>query len=566
VEYTGSSWIRPSGFLLGAATLVALALVVSHADFIPLWDGRVYADCVIDAVKNGFRPYWLRCGDHSSHAYVLLAGAARWLLPNGTLSFVLIDSLLFAAACLGFYRLVRLALPGRDLEVERALATGVFMLQPSFLASVLQPNVDLPVLAGFVWCLVTLIERRWVWTVVVGVATAFSKETGVLVYGVTVACYALWLIARDPRPWRERVVAVGRMAPLAIPLVVFSAYVIAYLVLRPTTTAVWKGETSRSAMAHQLIVPRFDDVTAAYLAMIFVLNFAWIPTLAVIADLAASLRGRLGHRVRAVAGLDSGVVGLLTLVTIGVVYFLTRFATYTNPRYVLVAVAMVLAMFVIALVRLRVSPAFRRGLLAAYAVVLVVSMLRTIDPVSRLVFGTFPVGSHEMLRITSITKECCGPVGRDQLAYSLEFTIFDALVSDALAATTGAVDSLTIVLPDSSDWYLVEQFDRTSRRRTLDERNTRDAWVIVASTAISGQVRPPATAWYFALPNHDFGDGLRKLTPVYAIGPARRVERRGYAMSIYRLVLKQTRPLYGAGVAVTRPTPSRAFVLPHREP
>ncbi len=566
MEHTEPRWQRPSVFVLGVATLVALALVAAHADFVPLWDGRFYAECVIDAAKNGLRPQWLRCAGHPSHAYVLLAGFARWLAPNGTLSFVVVDSLLFAAASLGFYRLMRLALPARELEVERAQATAVFMLQPSFLASVVQPNLDLPVLAGFVWCIVTLIERRWVWTIVVGLAMAFSKETGVLVYGVAVVCYVVWCIARAPRPWRARAAAVGRMAPLAIPLVVFGAYVLVYVVLQPRSAAVWTGETSRAAMARQFVVPRFDAVTAAYLAMIFVLNFVWIPTLAIAADLGTALRARLTRSVRTASGLDSGIVGFLALVTIGVVYFLTRFATYTNARYLLVAVAMVVAMLVIALVRLPISPAFRRGLLAAYAALLVVSALRTVDPVSRLVFGTFSVGSHEMLSMSSITKECCGPVGRDQLAYSLEFTVFDDLLTEALQATTGDVDSLTFVLPDSSDWYVVERFDRTSRRRTLDERNTRDPWVMVASTAISSRVRPPAKAWYLALPNQDFADGLRKLATMYAIGPGRRVERRGYAMDIYPLVLRQTRPLDGAGVAVTTATPSRILESLPREP
>jgi len=568
MEHTGPWWQRPAVLVLGAATLVTLALVAAHADFVPLWDGRLYADCVIDAVKNGMRPYWLRCAGHPSHAYVLLAGFARWLAPNGTLSFVVVDSLLFAAACLGFHRLMRLALPARELEVERAQATATFMLQPSFFAAVLQPNVDLPVLTGFVWCLVTLIERRWLWTVIAGLVMVFSKETGVLVYGVTLACYALWLVARDHRPWRDRAVAVAGMAPLAIPLALFAAYVLAYVVFRPTSAAVWEGETARGStgMVQQFIVPRFDEFTAAYLAMIFVLNFAWVPALAIASDLAVWLRARVGRRARPETGLDHGIVALLSIVSVALVYFLTRFATYTNSRYVIVAVVMLLAMFVISLVRLGLPRALRRGLLAGYALLLLVSTARTVDPLSRVVFGTFPVGSHEMLSMSSITHECCGPVGRDQLAYSLEFTVFDDLVSDALAATTGDVDSLTIVLPDEGNWYVVGRFDRATRRRTLDEDHSHDPRVMMVTTAVDGEVPPPAKAWYFALPNQDFADGLRKLGTLYAIGPEQRVERRGYGMSIYPLVLRQPRPSGGPGVAVTGATPSRALGSLPREP
>jgi hypothetical protein len=139
-------------------------------------------------------------------------------------------------------------------------------------------------------------------------------------------------------------------------------------------------------------------------------------------------------------------------------------------------------------------------------------------------------------------------------------------VSDALAAAAGDVDSLTIVLPDDGDWYVVERFDRASRRRTLDERNARDPWVMPAAAALSGEFPPPAKAWYFALPNQDFADGLRKLATSYDVGPEHRVERGGYGMSIYPLVLRQARPLSGPGVAVTRATPSRALESLPREP
>src|SRR6476469_6080447 len=100
--------------------------MLPRADFVPLWDGRVYADCVLEAVQNGLRQYWLRCAGHSSHVYVILAALARWIAPNGTLSFFVVDSLLLVAACVGFYRLMRLALPSRELDVERAQATAAF--------------------------------------------------------------------------------------------------------------------------------------------------------------------------------------------------------------------------------------------------------------------------------------------------------------------------------------------------------------------------------------------------------------------------------------------------------
>jgi hypothetical protein len=64
----------------------------------------------------------------------------------------------------------------------------------------------------------------------------------------------------------------------------------------------------------------------------------------------------------------------------------------------------------------------------------------------------------------------------------------------------------------------------------------------MATAAVSGELKSPEKAWYFAMPNQDFADGIRKLRTLYDVGPARRVERGGYAMSIYPLALRQPRP------------------------
>ena len=520
--------------ILGTAALVALGLIASRAGFVPLWDGRGYADCAIEAANNGFRPYFLRCYGHPSHIYVMLTGLAHRLATGSPVPFLAVDSLLFAAASVAFYRLTRLVLPGPERSMERAGATAAFVLQPSFLAMAVQPNIDVPVLAGFLWCLVTLIERRWVWTVLVGLATVFSKETGALLYGLTIACYGAWRITREPGNAREKIRMLVGMTPLATPVVVFAVYLAAYVILRPTANVLWEGESLRGGILRQFIIPRFDDVTASYAFMIFALNFAWIPALVVAVDAASALRARVRGAPRAVVGVDGDIVLLMSILTVVVIYFLTRFATFTNARYVSVALAMLLALFAIALARLNLPSAARSAVVVVYLVVLAGSAVRTIDPVSRLAFGTFRVGAHAFLRMTSITNECCGPNGRDQLAYNLQFTVFDDLIGDALAAVRGP-DGLTIVVPEAGGWHTIGPTDPTSGRRTLGTTGVREPRVFEDVVLLAGEAPLPVSAWYFALPNHD-ASGLGKLAASYAIGPERRVDRRGYTMSFFPMI------------------------------
>jgi hypothetical protein len=73
-------WTRPSVLVLGAATLVALALMLPRADFVPWTAGSTPTAF---RPRNGLRPCWLR-----SRAFVACGrpsrGARRWI-TNGTL-------------------------------------------------------------------------------------------------------------------------------------------------------------------------------------------------------------------------------------------------------------------------------------------------------------------------------------------------------------------------------------------------------------------------------------------------------------------------------------------------
>ncbi|MEZ4548259.1 MAG: hypothetical protein R3B51_11315 [Thermodesulfobacteriota bacterium] len=61
------------------------------------------------------------------------------------------------------------------------------------------------------------------------------------------------------------------------------------------------------------------------------------------------------------------------------------------------------------------------GVLAAVLILLGVSSLRTVDPVSKRIMGTFNFGSHEILDMASF-GDARGYHGRDQLVYNFEFT------------------------------------------------------------------------------------------------------------------------------------------------
>jgi hypothetical protein len=518
-----------------------------------MWDGYVYATEINDAASAPFSMSALRLAGHASQAYAAAAVTAQRLAPGSVRPLFVLSVALLGVAIIGFCRLLAIAFPGASLGPERALLAGAFMLQPSMLAAVVQPGLDLPLVPAFVWCAVFLLERRQVGVILAGIALAFTKETGLLLYGSLVGSYAVWTFIQPADDLRQRVTCVLRLAPLAAPVLVFGAYALYRRHTAPVgEPVVWNAGTAmiHQSLLRQLIVPRIDRYLASYLTIVLILNFAWIATAVTAAGgvmFATRLprvtwRAKWQHVVHSV----SSVPGLLVIVTLVTGYLLTRFASYANSRYLLPIMGLRDALFLAALLVLPIAVSARRTVLIVYAAALLVSAVRTVDPLSRAIYGTFRFGNHEMLRMTAIKLECCGP-GRDQLSYNLEFTRLESLANAALMEVRPG-DSTMIVFPDSTNWFVASRLDRTTSRRTVARVNTVAPLATETDSAALYLFRTRHVA-YIALPNGGLEAGRRQLDAAFSVGPERRVRQGGYWLSIYPLTPKTQPAENGAGAA-----------------
>ncbi len=523
---------RASFVTLSVAALAACALLATRMGYAPIWDGRIYAACIAAAAEH-FSAESLRCAGHASQAYAALAASAQRLAPDSSVPLLATNACLFAIACVGFHRLIRHVFPS-VASLDRALLTAAFVLHPAFLSAVVQPGLDLPLLPEFIWAVVFVLERRWLPLVLTGLALAFTKETGVLLYAVLLACYAVWFEVRAAGPFGERVNRVLRLAPLALPGVAFAAYLVVRRFASPGQSVIWYTGTTSDSLLGQFLVPRLDLYQVNYAVLILVLSFGWVVSATIGADAFVGIV-RAGHREppRPVPGADRANLGFLLLLAVATGYALTRFTTFGHTRYFLVVYGLLLVLFLGSLLRLGVGAAARRSALGGYAVLLLVSALRTVDPMSRRLYGTFAFGSHDMLRMTRVTGECCG-FGQDQLAYSLEFTVLQPLTDAAVGAIEASAPTPTIVLPDSTSWIFLDPPASGRRHFAFRLRSGEKPTVFEHREIVQGANRP-ASAFYIALPYGDNERAMRELKPLYEFRDQRRFERDGYAISVYRM-------------------------------
>jgi hypothetical protein len=221
----------------------------------------------------------------------------------------------------------------------------------------------------------------------------------------------------------------------------------------------------------------------------------------------------------------------ILLVFAATTYALTRYETYSHARYLLAIAPFFILVFVISLRVLLPRSALRYAILGVTFLLLLASDFRTIDPISRRVWGTFPFGKHELLKLTSWTNECCG-YSLDQLVYNLEYLKFDEIQSAIFADTrpTGR----TIFVGNAYADLTRPGGVTLEGRRTLRESDT----VRIRYLSVDEFQRlrvPPDTVYFIAFPNLDNGPDLQRLRRTYAVVSMKSYERSGYAIPVYTL-------------------------------
>ena len=535
----GSNLVR--GIHLAVAAIIAWMLLL-HVGYSPMWDGRIYADCISAAARD-LTPGALRCAGHAAHAYTGLAALVQFVSPGSFPLLLATNAALLLVACVAFHRLLALAFPVAELSVERAFLVAIFAAQPVLLAAVVQPGLDLAVVPAFIWCVVFALERRWLSLGVAGSALVFSKETGVLLYAILLMCSMLWHVRAELRgqmTLREAVRALPALAPLAL----FGAYLL-YRASLPDQPVLWSGGTTGRSVVSQFLIPTLDLYQLSYAAIILVLSFGWIFSAIIALDaIVGGVRALERKPSRDVNGADRSRLLFLVVLTIVTGYALTRFTTFGNPRYVLVPRLLLLVPAFAALIRLGVGPRGRRTILIAAGALTVISAVRTVDPVSRSLYGTFAVGEHRMLRMTSITGECCG-YGRDQLVYNLEFAWLQraarmALTSVAPAASSPA-DSVMVVVPDSAVGTLVGAWLGGPNATARTPPSFPTLVTLIHSDLTSGR-RALDSATFIAMPTVDYTRALRELSATYAAGAPDHFDWNGYRVSVYRMTRRRGSP------------------------
>jgi len=522
------------------ALAVFCAVCAVFLDFVPMWDGRIYFDCLQKAVTGAPDASW-DCAGHPTAAYMRILGLALHLAPDSYAPVVAANAVLGCVAIVAFLRLARRLLPGAGHRWSTAAATFAFAVHPVFLASAVQLSPDYGVAVFTLPATLALVDGRLLASALWSLPAVFSKESGVLLQVLGALLYLVFFVGRRPGPWRDKLHGLARAWPLALPA---AAYALRLLFggAVPQETALASSFGQVSLVRQFLSVSFLDNLLPAALLSILVLNWMWLVSLPIAAQmLRATGRFVVGAAAPATSSSPAPAAdAFLTWIFAGTLFVLTRYRTFDNVRYFLPVLAPLMLVSTRSLVALVPWGRLRTGVLACTAVLLLASGFRASDPVTTRAFGTFDFGIRPMLRMTSITRECCG-FGRDQLVYNLEFAKLHYLTSDALQALP--LDGTPLACHSLANFFLVGPLDPATHRRSV----RRDAlpeprWISWPALARAGTLPPRVRLFDF--PNFEPNENAAWLSR-YEIAERHLFERDGYALEVLDLALPAQTPAAG---------------------
>ncbi len=478
--------------------------------FVAIWDGNVYLRCVVDAAAHGLTLDSLHCGEHQAQLYMGLLALSQLPSPGNTTLLLSANAALGAAALVAWWDVLRRLLPGEAWWAERALLVTLLAIHPVVLATLVQVNTDFGVLVFFLITLRNLVARRYEWAALSALFLCLSKETGVLVYGIMLATHLLFRLFEDRDAFGRRLARLARATMLgAAPLACYGAFLWWWAVSHHAS-ALWNpGVHQRPLDAFRWF--DFESVVLrSELALIFVLGFMWIPTGAVLATFAAGVRRTLaGLPDRPLHHVEGRLAGFLATLAALLTYALTAYRTWSNPRYFVILVPMLLLCGLLALVQLRVTPTLRRAGLVLFGVLLLSAERRAWDPVSRRLFGTFSVGPTDMYRVAGITHEFGGR-GIDQLGYNLQLTGFHH-AQNAVFAALRPTDSTVILFPRRVNWQVSSPLDARTFARTAALHGTVTPRYLDESELARLPEPLPRELWFLDLANDPDTLAIRSL-------------------------------------------------------
>lgn len=549
-----------------------------YLDAVPRWDAGSYWKSLeqamnatlqvssLSALPSVIMDNYNAYGHPSMGYFGLLVLGQLFDYPN-LFALNMTNLLLAMVSVISVYYIFQWYLPDKKNSTDVLLATAAYAFNPLFFGSSIFLNTDFPVMVFFTTSVACLLYGRYLLFLISNVLLIFSKEPGVLLWAFLMAGAFLVSLSAGWKHWKlNKKVSIQCMLPpynqaiypqhwalvtaklfsLFLPGLIFKAYSIAQ------KGAMWVGGSGLSWNSQGTNCFGINSrVVANRAGEMFILNFNWVLVLVTLAAFCIAVGRYLERKLHSQSAADFGELAThkpfseghlwsfwpLGTAFVAFVAFNLTYITYIIPRYVVVIGFFLVLFMLVSLVYAVYSRVIRLGILGVVVLLLTAQTFRTVDPVSKWLFGTAPFGKQVILQIDN-PGEAVG----NGFVYNSEFTAIDKLFNLMQRAMPMSKDTVLIAW-HSNHWFpwfsmLGVVVDANTLERTIDWRNGFPYNVIDINALQNSQA--PAEAYYVYMPwlsvfSNEQSE-LARLSQIYSISSPTEVGYMGYSLRFYKLL------------------------------
>ena len=523
----------------------------------PVWDGMAYFSGLLNATRATFDILNYCVDGHLTQAFLLIMGLPFKLFKQDFYLFNVWLTLFGIISLVAFYNLASFFFKNYLSKIELVLVTTLFAFHPSVLSSMINFNIDIGVLTFFMLYWLYLLRRKRMIATAFAFLLAFSKETSMLLIILPFLFCLLFETSSVSTPWlselskyfyssskekvkvlvplpvvfhllvkqfSERIIWIKKhIVILIVPyfsLVIF----ISYKVFIRHQPAFWTN-LSDSNMTTILNYFSGDGRMINYLGLIFVINFNWILSIILIALIALSIIYR--KTIKNKNQLKPAV--LLLLLFIFLVFILTLVRSWSDVRYLTIIIPITILCIIQILSLFSFPRLARLSVIVLLLILFSWENIRTVDPLSKALFGTFNFGNHEMLYISKRTNETPGSYGRDELVYKLEFLKIRQLLNKIFEDIQPNSQTCFISNGDAS-WMTLTTMDDNYKMAIVGEHLFSPLFLLKED--ILKPNRLPADVYLLDYPNSDNTDESTLLNGQYSKSEVKVYDIDGYQMKV----------------------------------
>lgn len=544
-----------------------------YLDTSPRWDSASYWSALSEAVRatqgaNNLQEFYqtvlnkYNAFGHPSMGYYSILVLFQLIdFPNQTL-LNLTNIILSIVTIFCFFKILKWFFPSNIHKTEVLLATICFAFNPLFFGASIFLNTDFPVLVFFTVATACILYGYYGLFSLASIFMIFSKETGSLywasillgmgVYGVinTVKYYYNHSRFRFSSLFPDTHQLFSN--PLPIETIVFRIFylllpgfiLIAYFIARQGS--MWQMDGGLTFNSEGWNSFGFNSrVILNRTGEIFLLNFHWLFSLTIIIFLLVGI----GRRIESNKSHDGTPFKLepnkiwgIYPIAFSFLFFIgfnVSYITFIIPRYVIAAGFFIIIFLFFAMSFCIHSPKKRQYIFAILTLLCFAQTFRTIDPISKMAFGSAPFSDHKILQIDS-----AGEAVGNGFVYNSEFTMVDKLFNQ-MQQSMPMTENTTLIAWNRDAWYPWFDFgtawvDKKTLERTIDWRNGFKYKVINIDDV--AKVNKPSEAFYIYMPwlskFSNEHDELKIVSNFYHLGEMTEINHRGYKLRYYKLKIK----------------------------